>query len=391
MTIQFKDSKNEKVEELKNAYYEAVRNEDADEEEVFAKQNEYLTAYFDMNKDQTIKEAREQAMNAHNDEEVKMKRGLNVLTSEEKRFFKALTEDELNSFKKEELLPETVVYRIFEDIKATRPLLSKLNFELTGINTRIITGEPEGSAVWGEIFGKIQGLIGSTFKEVSFSQNKLTAFSIIPKDLLKYGYEWVERYVRGNLVEAFAVQLERGFVLGAGAAQNQPIGLMKDYDADAGTVTDKVATGTLTFDDAKTTAIQLAHVVNALSVKENGKRVSVNGKVTLVVNPAEEMLIQSQYTIQNVNGVWVTSLPYNLTVVSSEFVPEGKLIAFVNDRYTVAYSGDVAIKSYDQTLALEDADVYIAKQFAHGFPADNKAALVYDVTVPGFDTTTPEV
>ncbi|UXS22607.1 phage major capsid protein [Staphylococcus delphini] len=382
MTMKFKDSINKDVENLKNEYFEAVRN-DADSETIENKYAEYMAAFSSNLHDNILKDAREEALNANTDEQVLMKRGQNVLTSEEKRFFTNLVEDDANldAYKEEIILPETTVSRVFEDMQSERPLLSKINFQIAGIKTRIIAGDPDGAAMWGEIFGKIQGQIQAEFREYTFSQNKLTAFAIVPKDLLDFGPEWVERYVRLQLAEAMGAKLEEGIVKGNGPVQNQPVGLIKDMvKDDSGNITsvkDKTEKGKLTFADAKTTVTELSNLMNSLSVKENGKRINISGKVSLLVNPDQLFAIQAKYTIQNANGQWVTSLPFNLDILPSEFVEKGKIIAFVPSRYYAMYKGATQIREYGEVLALEDANVYIAKQYAHGMPDDNKVAEVY--------------
>ncbi|PCF70732.1 hypothetical protein B4W72_12105 [Staphylococcus delphini] len=382
MTMKFKDSINKDVENLKNEYFEAVRN-DADSETIENKYAEYMAAFSSNLHDNILKDAREEALNANTDEQVLMKRGQNVLTSEEKRFFTNLVEDDANldTYKEEIILPETTVSRVFEDMQSERPLLSKINFQIAGIKTRIIAGDPDGAAMWGEIFGKIQGQIQANFREYTFSQNKLTAFAIVPKDLLDFGPGWVERYVRLQLAEAMGAKLEEGIVKGNGPVQNQPVGLIKDMVKDeSGNITsvkDKTEKGKLTFADAKTTVTELSNLMNSLSVKENGKRINISGKVSLLVNPDQLFAIQAKYTIQNANGQWVTSLPFNLDILPSEFVEKGKIIAFVPSRYYAMYKGATQIREYGEVLALEDANVYIAKQYAHGMPDDNKVAEVY--------------
>lgn len=386
MAIKFSDTKNEEVEIRKKDYFNAVeKQEDADV--VQEKYTAYMTAFAASVKDDIMADAKESAMNMRDDKAVRMNRGQNVLTSEENKFFTNLVEDtaDMDTYKDENILPESTVVRVFEDMQSERPLLAKINFKTTGIKTRMIVGDPSGAAMWGEIFGKIQGQIQSNFNEISFAQNKLTAFAIVPKDLLDFGPEYVERYVRAQLAEAIGLKLEEGIVTGNGSLQNQPVGLDKDMTKDdEGNITEvakKTAAGELTFADAKTVAKELAGVMNELSTKENGKRINIAGKVTLAVNPAEQYLVQAEYTKQNVNGDWVTSLPFNLAIVASEFVAEGEVIAFVGDRYYAAYTGAVQIREYDQTLALEDANVYIAKQFAHGVPDDNKTALLYTLNM----------
>ncbi|EGQ1591979.1 phage major capsid protein [Staphylococcus pseudintermedius] len=393
MVVKFKDDIENNVDKLKNEYFEAVRN-DADPETIENKYAEYMAAFSSNLHDNILKDAREEALNANTDEQVLMKRGQNVLTSEEKRFFTNLVEDDANldTYKEEIILPETTVSRVFEDMQSERPLLSKINFQIAGIKTRIIAGDPDGAAMWGEIFGKIQGQIQANFHEYTFSQNKLTAFAIVPKDLLDFGPEWVERYVRLQLAEAMGAKLEEGIVKGNGPVQNQPVGLIKDMvKDDSGNITsvkDKTEKGKLTFADAKTTVTELSNLMNSLSVKEDGKRINISGKVSLLVNPDQLFAIQAKYTIQNANGQWVTSLPFNLDILPSEFVEKGKIIAFVPSRYYAMYKGATQIREYGEALALEDANVYIAKQYAHGMPDDNKVAEVYsfsDVVVAESD------
>ncbi|MCE5603988.1 phage major capsid protein [Staphylococcus pseudintermedius] len=393
MVVKFKDDIENNVDKLKNEYFEAVRN-DADPETIENKYAEYMAAFSSDLHDNILKDAREEALNANTDEQVLMKRGQNVLTSEEKRFFTNLVEDDANldTYKEEIILPETTVSRVFEDMQSERPLLSKINFQIAGIKTRIIAGDPDGAAMWGEIFGKIQGQIQANFREYTFSQNKLTAFAIVPKDLLDFGPEWVERYVRLQLAEAMGAKLEEGIVKGNGPVQNQPVGLIKDMvKDDSGNITsvkDKTEKGKLTFADAKTTVTELSNLMNSLSVKEDGKRINISGKVSLLVNPDQLFAIQAKYTIQNANGQWVTSLPFNLDILPSEFVGKGKIIAFVPSRYYAMYKGATQIREYGEVLALEDANVYIAKQYAHGMPDDNKVAEVYsfsDVVVAESD------
>lgn len=395
MVVKFKNDIKNNVDELKNEYFEAVRN-DADPETIENKYSEYMAAFSSNLYDDILKEAREEVSNANADEQVLMKRGHNVLTSEEKRFFTNLVEDDANldTYKEEIVLPETTVSRVFEDMQSERPLLSKINFQIAGIKTRIIAGDPDGAAMWGEIFGKIQGQIQANFREYTFSQNKLTAFAIVPKDLLDFGPEWVERYVRLQLAEAMGAKLEEGIVKGNGPVQNQPVGLIKDMVKDeSGNITsvkDKTEKGKLTFADAKTTVTELSKLMNSLSVKENGKRINVSGKVSLLVNPDQLFAIQAKYTIQNANGQWVTSLPFNLDILPSEFVEKEKIIAFVPSRYYAMYKGATQIREYGEVLALEDANVYIAKQYAHGMPDDNKVAEIYsfsDVVVSEPDSS----
>ncbi|RAI79304.1 phage major capsid protein [Macrococcoides goetzii] len=396
MTIKFKDETNSNIKNLKEEYFKAARDGEA-AEVVEEKYNEYMSAFTANLTNDIMTKARTEAMNATLDGEIALKRGNNVLTAKERQFFTNLVEDEANldTFKEEKLLPETTVLRIFEDMQRERPLLAKINFQVAGLRTRIIVGKPEGAAVWGEIFGKIQGQINANFTEYAFSQNKLTAFAVVPKDLLEFGPEWVERFVRGQLAEAMAIKIEEGVVLGKGSGANQPYGLnqqiTRDEDGNITGTADKTPVGELTFADEKTTVTELANLATKLSFDEKGKPLNVLGSISIAVHPALQFFVQAQYTMLTPNGQWVTALPYQIEVVPSEFVPYGQAIAFVGKRYYAVQTGGVSIKSYDQTLALEDCDVFIAKQFAHGLPEDNNVSNVYTLNIAGMPPAPEEV
>ena len=314
------------------------------------------------------------------DNQVVNERYGNKLTSEERKFFNEINTDV--GYKDEELLPVTTIDRIFEDIQTAHPLLSFLNITNAGLVTRIIKSEPSGQAVWGKVFGEIKGQLDATFSEEEFTQNKLTCFVVVPKDLEEYGPQWVERYVRLQIKEAISVALEIAFLTGSGPAQNQPIGLTKDYDNENGAVTDKASKGTLTFADPDKTVQELTGLMDALAFTEkDGKALNLDGNVALVVNPRHKWALQAQYTHLNANGVYVTAMPFNLTIIESVFAPKEKVIGVNKQRYNAMIGGGVNVQKFSETLALEDCYLYTAKTFAHGLPEDNNASVVYDLNL----------
>ena len=158
-----------------------------------------------------------------------------------------------------------------------------------------------------------------------------------------------------------------------------------------GVYPEKESAGTLTFADTKTAAKELAGMIKELSTKENGKPVVAKGKTVMVMGPGESLDVEAQFMVQNLAGQFVTALPFGLTIIESEFAPENKVIAFVQGRYDAFQAGPLKIQPYDQTLALEDMDLYTAKQFFYGKAKDDKAAVVYDLKLatPGTTTTEP--
>ncbi|PGU05362.1 phage major capsid protein [Bacillus cereus] len=315
------------------------------------------------------------------DRSIMQYRGANVLTSEEMKFFNAVVEE--GGFKATETLPKTTQERIFDDLVEDHPFLQHIGLENLGAVTEFIYGDPEGAAVWGPLFDGIKGQLNATFRKDSISQLKLTAFIPLANDMLKLGPVWVERYVRTMITEAMKVGLERGFVAGTG--KDEPIGLLKDPSGSVvnGVYPDKKPVGTLTFEPGRKTINELKGVVKLLAKKLNAdgsdadRPKNIAGKVVMVTNPFDTFDIQANATIQNAAGVYVTSLPFNPILTESVFVPQGKVLFFVKGQYVAAMGGTEPIKKYEETLALEDATVYIAKQYATGKPKDKYTSQVY--------------
>lgn len=364
--------------EAKKAAYMNLVKEGADAEKQATAWNEMQDALVE---DLTEK-ITAQVRNENHDDQVLAARGQNVLTSEERKFFNAAVLD--GGFKDDAILPETTQERVFEDLVKAHPLLDALELKDLGAVTKFIYSDATKAFAWKEIFGDISGQVNAAFRSEKIGQLKLTSFAVIPNDMLELGPVWVERYVRTLLVETYSVGLEYGFVNGRGSAQSEPVGLMKDVDADTGAVTDKTSSGTLTFAPSQygeVVAGELYEVVKALSTDAKGKARKVAGKVVMVVNPIDAIGVQFRNTIQTANGQWVTALPYNIQVVESEEIPAKKALFFVKGEYIAAIAGGYKLKKFDQTLAMEDATLYTIKQFANGKPKDNKAALLYDLDI----------
>jgi len=386
MTIKLK-GKMENFEAKKTAYMNLVK-EGAEPEKQAVAWNEMQDALVADLTEKITSEVRNQA----HDAQVLAARGQNVLTSVERKFFNEAID--FGGFAEDTILPITTQERVFEDLVQAHPLLAEIGLRDLGAVTRFIFADPTKAYAWGALFGEIKGQVGAAFREEQIGQLKLTAFAVIPKDILDLGPEYVERYVRTLLVESYSVGLEYGFVNGRGPAQNEPIGLMKDVNPDTGAVTTKTSSGTLTFapsDFGEVVAGELHDVIKALSTDASGKARKVLNKVVMVVNPVDAISVQFRNTVQTANGQWVTALPYNIKVVESEEIPEKKALFFVKGTYLAGLAGGYKVNKFDQTLAIEDAMLYTIKQFANGKPKDNKTALLYDLDIKfGTGTTEPE-
>ena len=306
------------------------------------------------------------------------------LAAEQRKFF-----NEINTqvgYKDEELLPQETIDNIFDDVVTEHPLLSAIGLRNAGLRLKFLKSETSGVAVWGKIFDEIKGQLDAAFSEEEAIQNKLTAFVVVPKDLTQFGPAWIESFVRLQIQEAFAVALELAFLTGTG--NNQPIGLnrqvQKNVSVTGGVYPVKDAEGTLTIDplaNGKENLVELGKIKKFHSTKENGKALNTAGKLNLVISPEDSTDLDVAFTIINNSGMYVRNTPFNINIIESEAQTAGQAISFVTGRYDALVAGGIGIKKFDQTLALEDLDLFTAKTFAYGKAKDNKGAAVWTLDI----------
>lgn len=356
---------------IRDNFLAAVNNNEPAE-----KQNELYGAMLDELLNEAKKQARAEAegLIAANPADAK-------LSARERKFFNAITTDV--GYKEEKLLPQETIDRIFENLTTAHSLLAEIGMVNAGLRLKFLKSETSGVAVWGNIYGEIKGQLDAAFSEEEAIQNKLTAFVVIPKDLKDFGPAWIESFVSTQIDEAFAVALEAAFLAGDG--NGKPIGLNRQVQAGVaitgGVYPEKTSIGDLTFADSATTVKELTNVYKHHSTDEKGRAVAVDGKVVMVVNPADAWDVKRQYTSLNAQGVYVTALPYNLKIVESLAQVSEKVVTFVSGRYDAYIGGGITLRKYDQTLAIEDMDLYTAKQFAYGKAKDDKTAAVWGLKV----------
>ena len=304
------------------------------------------------------------------------------LTPEQYKFF-----NEVNTevgYKEEELLPETTINEIFDDLTTEHPLLNAIGLRSAGPRVKFLRSETSGVAVWGKIFGEIKGQLDAAFSEETAITNKLTAFVVIPKDLKDLNVNWIEAFVRAQITEAFSVAIELAVVDGDG--DSKPVGLNRDVskgsvNGETTTYPKKQPEGTLTFGSVRDTIDELTKVMKFHSVKENGYSQEVSGNVIMIVNPENKWEVEAQHTVMNANGAYVTALPFNIQIIESAAQPAGEVTTFVRGRYDAVVGGGITIRKYDQALPIEDMDLFTAKQFVYGKAKDNKAAAVWTLAI----------
>ena len=379
MAIKFNQDRMQNYENKKAELSKLIQNGASQEEQANAFGEMYDALVNDLSD-----EVKRSVSNENYDSTVLSVRGANMLTNEEVKFYNDLTTDV--GYKDEKLIPESIINRVFDDLEKEHPFLKSIDIKPTGVRTRIIEANPEGQVVWGKLFDDIRGQLDATFSEKDLTLGKATCFVVVPKDLKDTGVNWIDAFVRAQIREAYAVAFEKMAILGEGRHKNEPVGLMKNIDVETGAVTEKEVAGTFTFADSQTSIKELAGALAKLSVvtKDGKTRYrNVRGGVTVAVNPINALFTEAAFTKVTENNVYVTATPFGVNFVENEFVPVDKAVIYLGKNYTLGVGGNEIVRYYEQTLALEDCDLYTAKQFAYGEPKDNTTSLVYDFKIDG--------
>lgn len=313
------------------------------------------------------------------DAEILANRTGKALTSQEREYFNAvITKKTFDGVDK--VLPQSIFNTVFDRLKESHSLVSLVDVKNTQGLLRLVTAKPNMQvAQWGKICADIREMIPDGFEERDLRVSKLSGFVPVCKGMLELGPEWLAEYVITIMTEIMLTALENAIVNGTG--KEEPVGMMKSL---VGAVDGK-------HNDKKAVA------VTDLSPKSMGKlRAELakakadKGEVSLVVNPATYWeKVFPELAIRNANGVWVNDvLATGETIVTSYAVPEGKAILGNLKNYLLAVASDTKINAYDQTLAIEDCDLYIAKFFGTGTPKFEEAFKVLDLAKVGVETTT---
>lgn len=367
------------LEDARQGLFNALRQDDPKEqEEAF---NNFTAAL----QSDIMNEARytmRQIEEGKADEKILEARGtITPLTSTEKKYFNAVIER--GGFENvDELFPTTIIQDVFSKIKTEHPILSKIDSKYVGAMLEYIFAKPNtAKAFWGPICEDIKQMILAGFEHVDLGSSRLSGFVAVCKGMLELGPNWLARYVIELMYEIMAVELEEAVINGDG--NNKPIGMMRKLSRAVDSVYPEKSPITLSDLSAKS----LAGIRAALA-----KAKLDDAGTVLIVNPVSYWSkIFPNTVFQTDNGTWVSDrLATGEEILKSYAVPEDKLIIGNPSNYFLGISGDVRIDEYDQTLAIEDMQLYIAKFFGYGIPKDPNAFFVADIaTVEG--ATIPEL
>ena len=322
------------------------------------------------------------------DKNILAQRGYRQLTSAEERFYDKFIEASkmrnvqmavttLKDLKDNELMPETIIEDVYRDLVAEHPLLAKVQFQSVAYATKVIMNDHSAqSAVWGEIDAEITKEIKSAFKMLEMTQNKLSAFAVIPMGLLDLGKTFLDAYIRAILKDAIAVALEEAIVKGDG--KGKPVGLMKKLTgALDGVHQDKEAIAVTDFG-----VKSMGELIAKMAKNEKGQNRKV-GDLTLIVNANDYYTkVAPAVRVQNMAGAYVDNFAFPMEVVISEAVPAGKAVMAMLDNYFVGvgFPKEGVIEFSDEYKFLEDQRTYKIKTYAVGRAIDENSALVLDIS-----------
>lgn len=148
---------------MQKAFVASLTNSELSEE----KREEIVSDYVQALSDDVVTTIQNDVNTQIADNAVLVSRGQSTLTSEEVRYFNQVAQDGL--FKEEKVLPVTFIDKVFENLVKEHPLLNAIGVTNMGAVTEIITVDPSGAAVWGDLFGDIKGQVNA-----AFSKNVLT-------------------------------------------------------------------------------------------------------------------------------------------------------------------------------------------------------------------------
>lgn len=327
-------------------------------------------------------EVREEA-----DRSVLAQRGVRQLTSEEKTYYQRLTEAMRSANPKQALLntdltlPRTVMNAVFDELQTSHPLLSAIQFtNTTGITEMVMSQNGEQVAQWGKLCDKIVKELLAGFSVVNMTLLKLSAFIPVCKAMLELGPEWLDDFVRQVLYEALANGLEYGIVTGNG--NDQPIGMDRqvgpNVTVSGGVYPEKAPVAVPDFQPAT-----IGRLLSLIAVNPAGKPRTLRD-IILVVNPQDYFQrVMPATTVMAPDGTYRNDvLPYPMRVIQSAALPAGKAILGIGYKYFAGagMEREGRIEYSDHYQFLEDDRVYLIKLYANGFPMDNNAFLVLDVS-----------
>lgn len=309
---------------------------------------------------------------ASHDAEFKKQLGLRNLSQEERKFYEGFKDIKQSITANQiDIIPTEIIDRTLDDVKKASPILKLVNMAPANVKKWIVASH-SGVAVWGALTDTIKGELSAEITALNIELHMLSTYLVIPKAIRELSMEFVDRYFMAILSEAMQDGLVKGYLDGDG--KTGPIGIFRQIEAveSAGTNKAKTVLTTVT----KFSPKGLAQVRKTLT--NDGKRVV--DKLYLICNPSDE----AEYVDPAMFGETLTGGYVNKSFIDIEKIvdancPKGKAAFTIAGYYTMGTTG-VRVTEYDQTKAMENADLIIANCYANGRAVDDNVAVIFDVT-----------
>ena len=244
----------------------------------------------------------------------------------------------------------------------------------------IVNADGYQEAVWGDLTDEIVKELLSGFKMFKTNLKKLSAFILVSKSMLDLGPEWLDRYVRECLGEAYANGLEAGIVDGDG--KSGPIGMTRQVGenvAVVGNVYPKKAAIKVRDLSPKTVGALVAQLV----ISDNGKpRKGQN--IIFLCHPVDYyQRVMPATTVMGPDGTYRNDvMPIPMDLLQSMALDAGYAVIGLGKQYA-AFAGmgkDAKIEHSDHARFLQDERAYLGKGYCNGTPKDNSSFLLLDIS-----------
>ena len=356
---------------------------------------EAIEQAFTVFQDEIAEQLADEYVAAQGDRTILAQRGFRQLTTAEMAYFTAVGEALASPTPQQafavfdttqtngmpaKMMPETEINEIFKDLVERHELLSVIGMTNTGYQTTWLRNKHSRQfAVWGSLSSAISQEITSAWETITITQNKLSCYAAVSRDMLALGPTWLEAYVRTVMGEAWACGLEKGALTGNGIG-GQPIGLDRNLAGSIDQSTGypkKTAVAVTDFSPASYGAL----VASLAKTDDNKVKQSISG-LTLVCNLTDYLTkIMPATTVLNNSGQYVNGLfPVPTRVITSEFVDSNEAILFLAPEYEYFVGGVRGIEYSDEFQFLNDMRYFKLVSYAYGMPRWNTSSARLDTT-----------
>lgn len=303
------------------------------------------------------------------------KLGLRQLSDEENKFYDALKTDVRQAIdgKQIDMIPTTIIDNTLADVKKASDLLSLVSFAPADVK-KWLSASKTGTYAWGKLTDAVKGELSVAFEALNIELGKITAYLVLPKAIRDLSNPFVDKYFTAILAETMNDGLEYAFLLGTGV--EQPIGVFRKINEVETNGEHKMKTKNSKLTEF--TPKGLAPVKTQLS--HGGNRAIPS--LALVCNPNDEAAyVDPALYVQALAGGYVQVSKDKIRTIPTANCPQGQAGLFIDkpDYYTMGLSA-IEVKEYDQTKAMDDADVIIAKAYGNGRAVDDDVCFYFDPT-----------